>query len=183
MICQRCILRLRFKPQGRTLSTGSRISSPINPPAATSTSAAQPFSTPLSPSPARDPEYRDAISQSTPSKSTGKSAKQAPNEPKSSVKAGTVLKGLGYIKGKDAPIAKEDHEYPDWLWGLLDNQKGSGKEGAKEGDLYGLSLLFAVILPHVYCVSVRIVQKCTLAADRTGRRRRILDVLVMISSY
>ena len=69
----------------------------------------------------------------------------------SSVPAGTPLKGLGYIKGKEAPIAKEDHEYPDWLWGLLDFQKTSGKEGAQEGDLYGLSLFFAAMLPHLYC--------------------------------
>ena len=145
MICQRCLLRLRFRPQGRTLSTTARFSSPANPPAATSTSAAQPFSTPFSPSPARNPEYQDAISPSNPSDSTGKSAQQAPIEIRSSVPAGTVLKGLGYIKGKDAPIAKEDHEYPDWLWGLLDSQKESRKEGAQEGDLYGLSLPFAIM--------------------------------------
>ena len=150
MICQRCVLRLRFKPQGRTLSTSPRISSPANPPVATSTSAAQPFSTPFSPSPARNPDYQDAISRSNVSKSTGKSAKPAPVEIKSSVKAGTLLKGLGYIKGKEAPIAKEDHEYPDWLWGLLDNQKDSGKEGPEEGDLYGMSLLFAARFSTVH---------------------------------
>lgn len=48
-----------------------------------------------------------------------------------------MLKGLGYIKGKDAPIAKEDHDYPDWLWGLLDGRKDAGKEGKEEGDLFG----------------------------------------------
>ena len=48
-----------------------------------------------------------------------------------------MLRGLGYIKGKDAPIAKEDHEYPDWLWGLLDGRKDAGKEGKEEGDLFG----------------------------------------------
>ena len=183
MICQRCFLRLRFRPQGRTLSTASRFSSPANPPAATSTSAAQPFSTPLSPSPARDPEYQDAISQPNSSKSAGKVAKQAPIEIKSSVQAGTVLKGLGYIKGKEAPIAREDHEYPDWLWGLLDNQKKSEKEGAQEGDIYGSSLLFALMLRHLYYAFIRIVQKCTLAADMVAYRTRNLDCPVKISSY
>ena len=183
MICQRCFLRLRFRPQGRALSTSSPFSSAANPPAATSTSAAQPFSTPFSPSPARDPEYQDAVSQPKPSESTGKTAKQAPIEIKSSVKAGTVLKGLGYLKGKEAPVAKEDHEYPDWLWGLLDKQIEKRKEGAAEGDLYGLSLLFAAILPHLDCVYIRVVQKWTLAADRTARLKRIFDRLVMIIFY
>ena len=51
-----------------------------------------------------------------------------------------MLRGLGYIKGKDSPIAKEDHEYPDWLWGLLDGRKDAGKEGKEEGDIFGWSL-------------------------------------------
>ena len=61
-----------------------------------------------------------------------------PAEPRSSVKAGTVLRGLGYIKGKDPPIAREDHEYPDWLWGLLDKKNEGGKQEG-EGDLFGMS--------------------------------------------
>lgn len=53
---------------------------------------------------------------------------------------GTPLKGLGYFKGRDAPVAMEDHEYPEWLWGLLDEAKKSGAAGAGgsvEGDEYG----------------------------------------------
>ncbi|KAA6411894.1 MAG: 60s ribosomal mitochondrial precursor [Lasallia pustulata] len=50
---------------------------------------------------------------------------------------------LGYVNGKDAPIAKEDSEYPDWLWGLLSKKgaKSSGKEGQEEedADLYSKS--------------------------------------------
>lgn len=148
MICQRCLLRLQPKTSLRFLSTSTRLPSPANPPAATSTSAAQPFSTPFSPSPARNPEYKDAISQPNPSDPTGRPTKQAPAEPKSSVTAGTVLRGLGYIKGKEAPIAMEDHEYPDWLWGLLDGKKEGGKEGAAEGDAFGLSPFST--LPHLH---------------------------------
>lgn len=51
-----------------------------------------------------------------------------------------MLKGLGYVKGQDAPIAKEDSEYPAWLWGLLSEKRGKveakeGEEG-EEGDFY-----------------------------------------------
>ena len=61
------------------------------------------------------------------------------NRVKSSVPAGTPLKGLGFTKGKDPPVALEDHEYPDWLWGLLDDgQKVDAKGAAEnEGDAYG----------------------------------------------
>ena len=51
--------------------------------------------------------------------------------------AGTPLKGLGYFKGKDPPIAKEDHEYPSWLWGLLDKRKGGDGAATEDtGDFY-----------------------------------------------
>lgn len=53
--------------------------------------------------------------------------------------AGKALRGLGYIKGQDWPIAKKDSEYPDWLWGLLDQKKkgkDKGGDGAGEGDLF-----------------------------------------------
>ncbi|KAI8460423.1 mitochondrial ribosomal protein L37-domain-containing protein, partial [Phakopsora pachyrhizi] len=46
----------------------------------------------------------------------------------SSIKAGTPLKGLGYIKGVGDPIAKEDHEYPDWLWSLAEPDMGIGRD-------------------------------------------------------
>ncbi|GMM52251.1 mitochondrial 54S ribosomal protein YmL37 [Starmerella bacillaris] len=36
------------------------------------------------------------------------------------VKAGTKLKGCNVRKNGNDPIALEDHEYPAWLWELLD---------------------------------------------------------------
>lgn len=99
-------------------------SSSHNPPAATSTGAAQPFSTPLTPSPAN---------QDLPIPS----GKHAPIVVKSSVPAGTVLKGLNFIKGKQDPVALADSEYPSWLWGVL--SEGEAKDaagGADEGDLF-----------------------------------------------
>ncbi|KAI4191019.1 MAG: hypothetical protein L6R41_000408 [Letrouitia leprolyta] len=101
-----------------------------SPPAATSTSAAQPFSTPFTPSP----------SKSTDPTST---SSQPPVTPKSSsLKAGTPLKGLAFLKNREPPVAKEDHEYPDWLWGILDQGKFGTKgaeEGGGEGDLFSKS--------------------------------------------
>ena len=56
----------------------------------------------------------------------------------SSVAAGTVLKGLNFMKNQQDPIAMEDSEYPSWLWQVL-NEKGD-KEGmgvgGDEGDLF-----------------------------------------------
>ena len=147
MICRRCALRLRSSLRrdhivGRQrqpelasflgpLQQHYRLNTLANPrpspgadhegpPAATSTSAAQPFTTPLTPAPA------------------GKEPATL-SEPRSSVPAGTPLEGLNYLKNNSAPLALEDHEYPEWLWTLLDSQTTAG-EGASgvEGDAYGM---------------------------------------------
>jgi len=47
------------------------------------------------------------------------------NTLQSSVPAGTQLKGLNFYKDKTDPLAMEDHEYPDWLWGVLQEIKGT----------------------------------------------------------
>lgn len=101
-----------------------------NPPAATSTSAAQPFSTPLSSS----PKSQDLpIAPAKPS--------QASITVKSSVPAGTVLKGLNFLKGKQDPVALEDSEYPSWLWDILAEAEAKDAAGsaAAEGDLFCMS--------------------------------------------
>ncbi|OAX80012.1 hypothetical protein ACJ72_05664 [Emergomyces africanus] len=52
------------------------------------------------------------------------------NEPpraRSGTPAGTKLKGLNYLKNKPEVFALEDSEYPDWLWGLLDEAKAKSK--------------------------------------------------------
>lgn len=94
-----------------------------DPPAATSTSAAQPFSTPLYPS----PETTGVSSKSASPQSTK-------NKPKivSSVPAGTPLKGLNYFKNKTDPVAMVDEEYPDWLWTVLDEPSREGHSAADE---------------------------------------------------
>ncbi|KAL8714410.1 MAG: hypothetical protein Q9220_001743 [cf. Caloplaca sp. 1 TL-2023] len=126
-------LRLRplllSPPIARYLSTSHLRPSPQNPPPATSTSAAQPFSTPFTPSPQNTPIPETSSSIPSPSSS------QQPKPPKSSLSAGTPLKGLAFLKNKEPPVAKEDSEYPDWLWGLVpgDGGKEGGEEGGKGG--------------------------------------------------
>jgi hypothetical protein len=104
---------------------GNPDSSSHTPSAATSTGAAQPFSTPLSASPS-------AAELQAPS------AEKAAPTVKSSVAAGTPLKGLNFTKGKNDPVALEDGEYPSWLWGILKKKGGESASGAGsvEGDLF-----------------------------------------------
>ncbi|KAK6463285.1 hypothetical protein DFJ63DRAFT_114292 [Scheffersomyces coipomensis] len=52
--------------------------------------------------------------------------------PKSSCPAGTVL-NLKVRKNGDEPVALEDSEYPEWLWGMLD--KAQVDETLKKTDI------------------------------------------------
>jgi Mitochondrial ribosomal protein L37 len=154
MICQRCLRRsLRsIEPSARQFSSSARrraqgvaptprpqVDGPLttaDTPPATSTSAAQPFSVPLSASP------------------TGHGL---PSKPKasplptvvSSVAAGTPLKGLNFMKGKEDPVAMEDHEYPDWLWRVLERKKVGGEE-AVDGDIFCASFSSSQFLPSTH---------------------------------
>ncbi|KAJ5114878.1 hypothetical protein NUU61_000637 [Penicillium alfredii] len=59
------------------------------------------------------------------------SSKPAVTRPPSSCPAGTKMNGLNYFKNKPDVFAKEDAEYPDWLWDILGD---SGKQDkAKTG--------------------------------------------------
>ena len=142
MICQRCLLRLgswraplpRFVSTSRSLNAeriqaarGPPSGSHEGPPAATSTSKAQPFSASMTP--AEPPQQPTTLT---------------PARVVSSVKAGTVFKGLGFYKNKDPPVAMEDHEYPDWLWTLLDKgEKSISGTAGSENDLYGMNVSLA----------------------------------------
>lgn len=62
--------------------------------------------------------------------------------------AGTKLKGLNYIKNKSEVFAMEDHEYPDWLWGLLDEVNSKSKA---DGGLDVTSKFYDIAYPmHLY---------------------------------
>ncbi|KAF2013210.1 hypothetical protein BU24DRAFT_493743 [Aaosphaeria arxii CBS 175.79] len=150
MICRNCLLRAstrsHFKPSTtspRFLTTTSTRNnatpislnaatqsaprqgsptSPHTPPAATSTSAAQPFSA------------------DTTTKKDHPPAPASKQQPlvKSSIPAGTPLKGLNFLKNKSDPIALEDSEYPSWLWDILKKKDGKG-DGVNAGDLFSKS--------------------------------------------
>lgn len=72
---------------------------------------------------------------STPSGVHTEAHPDAPTKPKaerppSSCPAGTKMNGLNYFKNKPDVFAKEDSEYPDWLWDLLaDSSKKKTDKG------------------------------------------------------
>jgi len=135
MICRQCLLRaLRSQPkqQFRQFTSTARRNeaqqsmtehqaAKPSPRTTTSSSAAQPFSTPPSIS-------------STAHGIDGKSKTQPPIV-MSSVPAGTPLKGLNFIKGKTDPVAMEDSEYPEWLWRILEDKKVEEETGT-DADIY-----------------------------------------------
>ncbi|KAF7717242.1 Uncharacterized protein PECH_007519 [Penicillium ucsense] len=55
-------------------------------------------------------------------------AKPVVERPPSSCPAGTKLNGLNYFKNKPDIVAKEDSEYPDWLWDLLGDASKQAKK-------------------------------------------------------
>ena len=130
MICQRCSSLLLnpslASPSFRAFTMAIVRSKPESPPPATSTSAAQPFSTPFTPSPAKTPSISPKDKLGDPR-----------GAPRSSVPAGAPLRGLGYIKGQEAPLAREDDEYPSWLWGLLSTGKEDSDSSGPMGDAFG----------------------------------------------
>ncbi|KZS99095.1 mitochondrial/chloroplast ribosomal protein L54/L37 [Sistotremastrum niveocremeum HHB9708] len=40
----------------------------------------------------------------------------------SSCPANTIINGVNYLKGQPPVLALPDEEYPQWLWGLLNNK-------------------------------------------------------------
>ncbi|KAJ5042083.1 mitochondrial 54S ribosomal protein mL54 [Drepanopeziza brunnea f. sp. 'multigermtubi'] len=139
MICTRClhrgassfrslsspILLLRqFSLSSTLLSSASP-----SPPPATSTSAAQPFSTPLTPAP-------NPVSLGTASKPPAKSKVVIPI---SSCPAGTTLKGLNFIKDRQDPVALPEEDYPEWLWSVLEKRVGEGEGEEGDGDEFSKS--------------------------------------------
>ncbi|KAI6246969.1 hypothetical protein HI914_05126 [Erysiphe necator] len=59
--------------------------------------------------------------------------------PESISPAGTVLRGLNYVKGRDDPISLKEEEYPIWLWGLLDKNNTIDSNSNEESDLFSKS--------------------------------------------
>ncbi|KAM0310983.1 hypothetical protein ACHAO8_007599 [Botrytis cinerea] len=141
MICSRCLTRrsipltqaTRLFSHTALLSSTPPTSTPSSPrtagpPTATSTGAAQPFSTPLSPSPAAQgiSSHPSHTKKSTPL-------------PTSSIPAGTILQGLNFLKGRDDPVALKEEEYPEWLWHCLDEKKAADGGATAGGDEFSKS--------------------------------------------
>lgn len=73
--------------------------------------------------------------------------KAAAKLPASSMPAGTPLRGLNFEKNKQDPVAKEDAEYPAWLWTVLARKEeaaATGAGGFSEGDLFGMCSRFQI---------------------------------------
>lgn len=143
MICSSCrrIFQSRIGTLRNPISASASASTSITSPSIrrhyASTAPATPNAAPSEPSPSIIRAAAEAASGTQPpSDAQTPSSTAVPTTPvevrkprklKSSVTAGQELKGLGYTKAKPVIKALEDHEYPDWLWTLLD-------ESAKSGD-------------------------------------------------
>ncbi|KAI9847358.1 MAG: hypothetical protein M1837_002546 [Sclerophora amabilis] len=135
---------------------------PSGAPSATSTAAAQPFSTPLSPSP------ENLGIEGTPVTTKEPDVPPTPPPPESSVPAGVPLRGLAYIKNRADPVALEDSEYPPWLWGCLSSSKAG--RSAAGGDADG-SVAAEADKSDLYSNS----KKARQAAGRRLRKRAALN--------
>lgn len=63
-----------------------------------------------------------------------------------SIPGGEELRGIGYLKAKPKIMAKEDDEYPDWLWTLLDEPRTT--MGMPKADLTGIYLPLTTYISH-----------------------------------
>lgn len=144
MLCQRCRTGIlsRFPLHYRTSVSlpSSRYVNRI--PAATHIRL---YSTPLTPSapvPNGHPLSTSDISfASTTSATSGPDSPSLTKPPgaeriASTAPVGTRLSGLSYVKNKRDPVAMDDSEYPDWLWGLLDSKSAGKVDGG--GDTSGV---------------------------------------------
>lgn len=157
MICRRCMQRLARRPplSHRTFS--------YTPPTRASPTASQQQE-------AQQPIHDDHQVPTSPTQSSTTTSSSSPLPPKtkktpaaaaknvlsspSSVPAGTVLKGLNFLKNQQDPVALEDHEYPEWLWSALKRKgdvSGAGAAaGDDEGDLFCMCGFFSFFLPSYY---------------------------------
>ena len=160
MICRNCLrtaarsqlLPPRIPQTPRFLSTTSFLRE-SNPVAASTTPPPPPSAAPPSPQAHPPPEPNSsttaqALGAALPpqiaqkAKSLGLKGKDGSGKAhlvKSSIPAGTPLKGLNFLKNQQDPVAMADEEYPDWLWTVLEKQEMKG-EAAAAGDLFCMSI-------------------------------------------
>jgi len=163
MLCSSCRRTLLFRLPGRVCSTSPlRYTSSAS---STSPSPRQPSSditfesSTTSPSAisSNSPGISQPLSTSMlPSTSSASRPKQ-PKQPKQqkmvgSIPGGTPLNGLGYLQTSPTILAKEDDEYPEWLWTLLAPESGGASKQVKSAaDIAGmLSLSPFLVLLHSF---------------------------------
>lgn len=156
MLCQRCrtslLSRLPFRQQGSTSLQASRCTTLVpyrqslrhySAPASGNPSSPQSSSTPSVALPSVALPSVAPPSLSAPVTLT----RNEPSRVMSGTPAGTKLKGINYMKNKPEVFALEDHEYPDWLWGLLDEAKARSKA---DGSAHLSSKSMILRLSHPY---------------------------------
>ncbi|EEP76566.1 predicted protein [Uncinocarpus reesii 1704] len=132
MLCSRCrthlLSRLPFSRGASSLppSRNARLNS---------TTQQRTYSTPTNPTQAPAAENSASGDANEATVTTTAASPKA----SSSVPAGTRLIGLNYFKNKPEILAKEDSEYPDWLWKLLDDPTAKAKSGAGSVDVSTLN--------------------------------------------
>lgn len=119
MICRHCLQRasaLRISSHQIRMLTSSAPAGSSSPVEAPSANAVPPLSTPLSPFP----------------NASSKPKLKSATLPASISPAGTPLKGLNFLKGREDPLALPEEDYPEWLWKILESGKKRGEEGKEE---------------------------------------------------
>jgi large subunit ribosomal protein L54 len=87
---------------------------------------------------------------SPPPNASSKSKLKAATLPVSISPAGTPLKGLNFLKGREDPLALPEEDYPEWLWKILESGKKRSEEGKEEvGDEFCMSLLLLLLFPTI----------------------------------
>jgi Mitochondrial ribosomal protein L37 len=61
--------------------------------------------------------------------------------------AGTSLKGLNFLKGREDPIALPDEDYPEWLWHCLDAKTTDSKGGEQVAGDEFCECLSSILVP------------------------------------
>lgn len=157
MICTRCLLRLAR----RTLPTTTARTFSHTP---SSLTASQPTSSP-----------------SESAATAGNTAKHPP----SSVPAGTVLKGLNFLKNHTDPVAMPDEDYPPWLWSVLSSTQSSSSSpsssspdggASADGDLFckRSPSPITICLPHADDLTAK-SKKQRRKAAKALRKQALLD--------
>ncbi|WPG97990.1 Hypothetical protein R9X50_00077300 [Acrodontium crateriforme] len=137
MICQRCLQRATKRSAPSFLAKSTQ-SSPLLSSAGRSFSQTLRYRAAAESAQTETPPSAGSDGAAIPPATVGDKA-ATKTTPLSSVPAGTVLKGLNFLKNKTDPVALEDAEYPAWLWKVLEKKEDSAKKDAVEGDLFAKS--------------------------------------------